>query len=141
MVYRFDLSPSPSGKPRRYTFVPVRSSEADGYLTLSVGSVGPKGGTSGLKVGGYFVQQQQQDPAFARAALSFLLVRDVPGGSVGAFEFDREDRSAEPLVVWLSLPYPGGSCSCDGFRGSLDCKHLAALAHLVRVAGWRADRA
>lgn len=138
MIYRFDLPASLTHRVRRYTLVPVRSELADGFLTVQQGEVGPRGGTSGLDVSSYFVQEVGHDRPTAWR--EFLLVRDVPGNEVTPFTFDRDDESAEPYCVWVATDRGCGSCTCRAYRNGRMCKHLDALAHLVRVAGWEGGR-
>lgn len=117
MTAAFSLPASPAGVPRRYAVVPIGVHLADVYMTIQVGAEGPRGGRSHVTVEGYFVQPVDVDPERPHAA-EYLLAKD------------------DGWEVYGVTVYPRGSrCTCDGFRGTGDCKHRAAVWHAVRVAG------
>jgi len=138
----FDLPPTLTHAVRRYTLVPAAAELVDAYLTIACGAIGPRGGTSRLKVDGYFVQEVTPEPHLAHVGREFLLLKDRPGNNISPFEFDRDDESAEPYAVFVPLSRRAvGWCSCRAYRCGMYCKHLDALNHAVKVAGWRMPRA
>lgn len=96
----------------------------DGYLHITQGVPGPRGGTKHIDRAGYFVQLVQQ-PEDERIDVVALLLKEEP-------DADGED------VYEVTVPPDGGprKCCCTGFRTQDTCKHIDAVGHMVCVLGW-----
>lgn len=137
MRHTFLLPESRTHKVRRFTLIPAARELVDAYLTIEMGEVGPKGGTSKHKVESYFVQEIDPDYGENPAERLFILVKDRPVPPADEFTFDPDDESAEPYAVCVRRDRLwSGWCTCKGNRCTGDCKHREALAYAVGVLGW-----
>lgn len=116
----FHLPASPvAGVPRKYAYVRLGLPVADGYVTIQTGEPGPRGGRSHVSVESYFVQVVEPDPESPPGPVEVLLAKDGPGYEV------------YPVRLYRGR----ARCRCTGYQTGGDCKHCAAVWHMVRVVG------
>ena len=127
-MIEYALKPSRTHERRFYRLTELLTELADALLEIQQGEPGPRGGTSKVDRAAYFLQEEAPDPD------------EPPMMNYRIFLLAKADG---PEIYEVAIPLTRGAryyCSCTGKRTTWDCKHIAALLHLVKVVKWNFDQ-
>lgn len=131
----FQLHESRTHQLRRYELTPVCGvPAADAVLSIRLGEVGPRGGTSKMRWESYTVQEPDADPEHPqRMGRTFWVARD----SRRPVNIDAIPEIPDEFLYEIHIPPRPtvGYCTCTGYRTNGACKHLDCFEHMVHVVG------
>lgn len=132
---KYLLEPSltyPKPGHRWFEFEAVEGCElADGYMVITQGVPGPRGGTSHIDVAGYFVQvhERDRDAGGPRHLLVMLLKEGPPDVNFVAGDLVTAE-TPDPVYGVTLTPNDEPRCTCTGYNTQRTCKHADAVYHL-----------